>query len=85
MGEKEKGKGFGLGVMGVLKGLDILYVMSVVLINVLRDVLFDLDFENVMKVLMVWILIKDEDLFMKVMRVEWRVYYKEGGGSKWKM
>ncbi|KAK0747537.1 hypothetical protein B0T21DRAFT_278011 [Apiosordaria backusii] len=85
-GEKEKGKGPGLGATGLPKGLDILHATSAALINALRDVLLDSDFENAMKALTAWIPIKDEDLLMKVTRAEWRVHHKEGGGgSKWKM
>ncbi|KAK0674691.1 hypothetical protein QBC41DRAFT_378393 [Cercophora samala] len=86
LGEKEKGKGPGLGATGVPTGLDILHATSAALINALRDVLLDSDFENAMKALTAWIPIKDEDLLMKVTRAEWRVHHKEGGGaSKWKM
>ncbi|VBB78054.1 Putative protein of unknown function [Podospora comata] len=86
LGEKEKGKGPGLGATGVPKGLDILHATSAALISALRDVLLDSDFENAMKALTAWIPIKDEDLLMKVTRAEWRVHHKEGGGgSKWKM
>ncbi|KAL2015967.1 hypothetical protein VTK56DRAFT_4480 [Thermocarpiscus australiensis] len=54
------------------KGLDILHATSAALIQALRDVLLDSDFENAMKALTAWIPIRDEDLLMKVTRAEWR-------------
>ena len=53
-------------------GLDVLHATSAAVIEALREVLLDSDFENAMKALMSWIPIKDEDLLMKVTRAEWR-------------
>ncbi|KAK4190002.1 hypothetical protein QBC35DRAFT_118235 [Podospora australis] len=62
------------------KGLDVLHATSAALINALRDVLMDSDFENAMKALTAWIPIKDEDLLMKVTRAEWRMHHREKEG-----
>lgn len=53
-------------------GLDILHATSAALIQALREVLLDSDFENAMKALTSWIAIKDEDLLMKVTKAEWK-------------
>ncbi|RFU71907.1 tbc domain-containing [Trichoderma arundinaceum] len=53
-------------------GLDILHATSAALIQALRELLLDSDFENVMKALTSWIPIKDEDLLMKVAKAEWK-------------
>lgn len=42
------------------------------MIQALREVLLDSDFENAMKALTSWIPIKDEDLLMKVTKAEWK-------------
>lgn len=63
------------------KGLDVLHATSAALINALRDVLMDSDFENAMKALTAWIPIKDEDLLMKVTRAEWRMHHREKEGK----
>lgn len=55
-------------------GLDILHATSAALIEALREVLLDSDFENVMKALTSWITIKDEDLLMKVTKAEWKTH-----------
>lgn len=52
--------------------LDILHATSAALIQALREVLLDSDFENAMKALTSWIPIKDEDLLMKVTKAEWK-------------
>lgn len=57
-------------------GLDVLHATSAALIQALREVLLDSDFENVMKALTAWIPIKDEDLLMKVTRAEWKTHLK---------
>jgi hypothetical protein len=57
-------------------GLDILHAASAALIDGTREILLDSDFENSMKVLTSWIPVKDEDLFMKVARVEWKLHAK---------
>lgn len=55
-------------------GLDILHATSAALIQALREVLLDSDFENAMKALTSWIQIKDEDLLMKVTKAEWKTH-----------
>jgi hypothetical protein len=56
-------------------GLDVLHAASAALIDGTRDILLDSDFENAMKALTSWIPVKDEDLFMKVARAEWKVHH----------
>ncbi|OAA58176.1 Rab-GAP/TBC domain protein [Cordyceps fumosorosea ARSEF 2679] len=58
-------------------GLDVLHATSAALIQALREVLLDADFENAMKALTAWIPIKDEDLLMKVTRAEWKTQLKK--------
>ena len=53
-------------------GLDILHATGAALIQALREVLLDSDFENAMKALTSWIPIKDEDLLMRVAKAEWK-------------
>lgn len=53
-------------------GLDVLHAASSALIDGTRDILLDSDFENSMKVLTGWVPIKDEELFMKVAKAEWK-------------
>lgn len=55
-------------------GLDVLHAASAALIEALREVLLDSDFENAMKALTSWIPIKDEDLLMKVTKAEWKTH-----------
>ena len=57
---------------GFSGGLDVLHATSAALIDGMREILLDSDFENGMKVLTSWIPIKDEELLMKVAKVEWR-------------
>lgn len=57
-------------------GLDVLHATSAALIQALREVLLDSDFENAMKALTAWIPVKDEDLLMKVTRAEWKTQLK---------
>lgn len=56
------------------RGLDILHACSCALIDGTRDILLDSDFENAMKVLTSWVPIKDEELFMRVARAEWKMH-----------
>jgi hypothetical protein len=56
-------------------GIDVLHAASAALIDATRDILLDSDFENAMKVLTSWIPIKDEDLFMKVAKAEWKLHH----------
>ena len=53
--------------------LDILHATSAALIDGMRDILLESDFENAMKTLTSWIPIKDEDLFMRVTKAEYKV------------
>ncbi|ATY67445.1 TBC domain-containing [Cordyceps militaris] len=57
-------------------GLDVLHATSAALMQALREVLLDADFENAMKALTSWISIKDEDLLMKVAKAEWKTQLK---------
>lgn len=54
--------------------LDVLHAASAALVAGTRDILLQSDFENAMKVLTSWIPIKDEDLFMRVAKAEWKVH-----------
>ncbi|KIV79814.1 hypothetical protein PV11_07359 [Exophiala sideris] len=65
--------------------LDILHASSAALIDGMRDILLESDFENAMKVLTSWIPIQDEDLFMRIAKAEWKMHLKHDGpkgGSK---
>jgi Rab-GTPase-TBC domain len=57
--------------------LDILHATSAALIDGMREILMESDFENAMKVLTSWIPIKDEDLFMRVAKAEWKMHLKK--------
>lgn len=54
--------------------LDVLHAASAALIDGMRVILLESDFENAMKVLTSWIPVRDEDLFMRVARAEWKVH-----------
>lgn len=56
--------------------LDVLHATSAALIDAMREVLLDSDFENAMKVLTSWVPVKDEDLLMKVAYTEWKLRKK---------
>ena len=58
--------------------LDILHATSAALIDGMRDILLDSDFENAMKALTSWIPIRDEDLFMRVTKVEYKLHKRKG-------
>jgi hypothetical protein len=53
--------------------LDVLHATSAALIDGMREIILESDFEGAMKVLTSWVPIKDEDLFMRVARAEWKV------------
>ncbi|KAG5917150.1 hypothetical protein E4U42_007375 [Claviceps africana] len=55
-------------------GLDVLHAASAALIEALREVILDSDFENAMKALTSWIPVKDEDLLMKVTKAAWKTH-----------
>ncbi len=57
--------------------LDVLHATSAALIDGMREILLESDFENAMKVLTSWIPIKDENLFMRVAKAEWKVHRKK--------
>lgn len=57
--------------------LDVLHASSAALIDGMRDILLESDFENAMKVLTSWIPIQDEDLFMRIARAEWKTHLKK--------
>lgn len=52
--------------------LDVLHATSMALIDATREILLDSDFENAMKVLTSWVPVRDEEMLMKVVKVEWR-------------
>ncbi len=60
--------------------LDFLHAASAALIDGMRDILLESDFENGMKVLTSWIPIQDEDLLMRIARAEWKMHLKDGHG-----
>lgn len=58
------------------KGLDVLHATSAALIDGMRDIILESDFENAMKVLTSWVPIKDVEIFMRVAKAEWKVHRK---------
>lgn len=63
------------------QGLNVLHATSAALIDGMRDIVLESDFENAMKVLTSWVPIKDIELFMRVARAEYKVHHhrKRGG------
>jgi hypothetical protein len=63
------------------QGLNVLHATSAALIDGMREIVLESDFENAMKVLTSWIPIKDVELFMRVARAEYKVHHhrKRGG------
>nr|POE93611.1 tbc domain-containing protein [Quercus suber] len=61
--------------------LDVLHATSAALIDAMREILLDSDFENAMKVLTSFVPIRDEDLLMRVARTEWKMRKKRVGGK----
>lgn len=61
-------------------GLDVLHATSAALIDGMRDIILESDFENAMKVLTSWVPIKDVELFMRVARAEWKVHHRKKAG-----
>ncbi|KAF7506127.1 hypothetical protein GJ744_012191 [Endocarpon pusillum] len=57
--------------------LDVLHATSAALIDGTRNILLDSDFENAMKVLTSWVPIQDEDLFMRVVKAEWKMHRRK--------
>lgn len=58
-------------------GLDVLHATSAALIDGMRDIVLESDFENAMKVLTSWVPIKDVELFMRVAKTEWKVHRRK--------
>lgn len=56
------------------QGFDVLHAASAALIDGMRDIVLESDFENAMKVLTSWVPIKDIELFMRVARAEFKVH-----------
>nr|XP_023927811.1 uncharacterized protein LOC112039188 [Quercus suber] len=61
--------------------LDVLHATSAALIDAMREILLDSDFENAMKVLTSFVPIRDEDLLMRVARTEWKMRKKRVGAK----
>lgn len=61
--------------------LNVLHATSAALIDGMREIVLESDFENAMKVLTSWVPIKDIELFMRVARAEYKVHHhrKRGG------
>jgi hypothetical protein len=57
--------------------LDVLHATSAALIDGMREILVDSDFENAMKTLTSWVPIKDEELLMRVAQAEWKVHRRK--------
>lgn len=62
--------------------LDVLHATSAALIDATREILLDSDFEGAMKVLTSFVPVKDEDLLMRVARVEWKLRKKRVAAGK---
>ncbi|EAW09815.1 putative TBC domain protein [Aspergillus clavatus NRRL 1] len=62
------------------RGLDILHATSAALIDGMREIILESDFENAMKVLTSWVPIQDVELFMRVAKAEWKVHRRKRGG-----
>ncbi|CAL5870356.1 uncharacterized protein PFLUO_LOCUS4592 [Penicillium psychrofluorescens] len=59
------------------QGLDVLHATSAALIDGMREIILESDFENAMKVLTSWVPIKDVELFMRVAKAEWKVHRRK--------
>ncbi|KAF3166495.1 hypothetical protein TWF225_000756 [Orbilia oligospora] len=58
--------------------LDVLHATSAALIEGMKEVVLESDFEGAMKSLTNWIAIKDEDILMKHVKVEWKRRKRRG-------
>ncbi|BAE55753.1 unnamed protein product [Aspergillus oryzae RIB40] len=67
----------GPGASAFGKGLDVLHATSAALIDGMREIILESDFENAMKVLTSWVPIKDVELFMRVAKAEWKVHRRK--------
>ncbi|KAG0155125.1 hypothetical protein PDIDSM_698 [Penicillium digitatum] len=56
------------------QGLDVLHASSAALIDGMREIILESDFEDIMKVLTSWVPIKDTEMFMRVAKAEWKVH-----------
>lgn len=59
------------------KGLDVLHATSAALIDGMREIILESDFENSMKVLTSWVPIKDVEMFMRVAKAEYKVHRRK--------
>jgi hypothetical protein len=59
------------------RSLDVLHATSAALIDGMREILLESDFENTMKVLTSWVPIKDIELFMRVAKAEFKVHSRK--------
>lgn len=59
------------------RSLDVLHATSAALIDGMRDIILESDFENGMKVLTSWVPIKDVELFMRVAKAEWKLHRRK--------
>ncbi|KAJ9216178.1 hypothetical protein DTO166G4_2110 [Paecilomyces variotii] len=59
------------------RSLDVLHATSAALIDGMREIILESDFENAMKVLTSWVPVKDIELFMRVAKAEWKVHRKK--------
>ncbi|KAJ5493218.1 hypothetical protein N7539_001964 [Penicillium diatomitis] len=59
------------------QGLDVLHATSAALIDGMREIILESDFENSMKVLTSWVPIKDIEIFMRVAKAEWKVHRRK--------
>jgi len=62
------------------KSLDVLHATSAALIDGMREIILESDFENAMKVLTSWVPIKDVELFMRVAKAEWKMHHRKKSG-----
>ena len=62
------------------QSLDVLHATSAALIDGMRDIIMESDFENTMKVLTSWVPIRDVELFMRVAKAEWNVHHRKKYG-----
>ena len=61
------------------RSMDVLHATSAALIDGMREIILESDFEDAMKVLTSWIPIKDVELFMRVAKAEYKVHRKKIG------
>jgi hypothetical protein len=59
------------------RSLDVLHATSAALIDGMREILLESDFENTMKVLTSWVPIRDVELFMRVTKAEFKVHSRK--------